>query len=230
VKAIDVMTSPVISVSPETPVREIAALLFERRISGLPVLENGRLVGMVSEADLLHRHEIGTDCIGRNGSWWLRLFSQDHSIEDYIKSHAAKARDIMSRDVVAVAEGTPLADIATLFETRGFKRVPVLRAGKLVGIVSRANLVQSLAATATEAASEESDVAIRRRLLDELNGQSWWRDSAANVVVDDGVVHFWGLTYTDEEREAARVAAENVAGVRNVQDHRLAYQQLADWL
>jgi CBS domain-containing protein len=185
---------------------------------------------MVSEADLLRRHEIGTDCIGRNGSWWLRFFSQDRSIEDYVKSHAVKARDIMSRDVVAVAEDTPLADIATLFETRGFKRVPVLRAGKLVGIVSRANLVQALAATATEAATEKSDVAIRRRLLDELNGQSWWRDSAANVVVDDGVVHFWGLTYSNEEREAARVAAENVAGVRNVQDHRLAYQQLADWL
>jgi CBS domain-containing protein len=229
-KAVDVMTSPVISVTPETTVREIAALLFERRISGLPVLENGSLVGMVSEADLLHRHEIGTDCIGRNGSWWLRLFSQDRSMENYVKSHAVKARDIMSRDVVSVAEDTPLADIATLFETRGIKRVPVLRAGQLVGIVSRANLVQALAATATEAATAKSDVAIRDRLLDELNRQSWWRDSAANVVVEDGVVHFWGLTYSDEEREAARVAAESVAGVRNVQDHRLAYQKVADWL
>ena len=126
-KAVDVMTSPVISVTPETTVREIAALLFERRISGLPVVENGELVGMVSEADLLHRHEIGTDCIGRTGSWWLRLFSQERSMEHYIRSHAVKARDIMSRDVVSVAEDTPLADIATLLETRGFKRVPVLR-------------------------------------------------------------------------------------------------------
>jgi CBS domain-containing protein len=229
-KAIDVMTSPVISVTPETTVREIAALLFERRISGLPVLEDGRLVGMVSEADLLHRQEIGTDCIGRNGSWWLRLFSQDQSIEHYIKSHAVKARDIMSRDVVSVTEDTPLADIATLLETRAFKRVPVLRAGKLVGIVSRANLVQALATTAAEAATAKSDVAIRSRLLDELNRQSWWHDSASNVVVDDGVVHFWGLIYSDEEREAARVAAEGVAGVRNVEDHRLAYRQLPDWL
>lgn len=185
-KAIDVMTSPVISVTPDTPVREIAALLFERRISGLPVVENGRLVGMVSEADLLHRHEIGTECIGREGSWWLRLFTHDRSIEDYIKSHAVKARDIMSRE--------------------------------------------ALATTAAEAASAKSDAAIRRRLLDELHGQSWWRDAPSNVVVEDGVVHYWGLIYEDQERQAARVAAESVAGVRSVQDHRLAYRDLPQWL
>jgi hypothetical protein len=194
------------------------------------VVENGRLIGMVSEADLLHRHEIGTDCIGRDGSWWLRLFSQDHSIERYIKSHAVTARDIMSRDVIAVAENTPLTDIATLLEARGFKRVPVLRAGKLVGIVSRANLVQALATRTAEAATVKSDVAIRRRLLKELSRQSWWRDSSSNVVVDDGVVHFWGLIHSDEERDAARAAAESVAGVRHVEDHRLAYRQLPDWL
>jgi len=226
-KAIDVMTSRVISVNPETSVRDIATLLFEHRISGVPVVEKGRLVGMVSEADLLHRHEIGTD---RHGNWWRRLFTLDSSIDNYIKSHAVKARDIMSRNVVSVAEDTALADIATILETRGFRRVPVLRRGKLVGIVSRANLVRALARSAADTATEKTDGAIRRRLLDELKRQSWWRDTSSNVVVDHGVVHYSGLIYSDRERAAARVAAERLAGVRRVEDHRLSARYLPEAL
>jgi predicted transcriptional regulator len=96
-KAKDIMTSPVISLGPDATVGEIAALLLERRISAVPVVESGRLVGIVSEADLLHRHEIGTDRVARAGSSWLRLFGADHSIEEYIKSHARRARDVMTR-------------------------------------------------------------------------------------------------------------------------------------
>jgi CBS domain-containing protein len=225
-KAIDVMTSRVISVNPETPVRDIAILLFENHISGVPVLDKGRLVGMVSEADLLHRQEIGTD--GGRGGWWRRLFTFDNAMEDYIKSHGVKARDVMSRDVVSVAEDTPLAEIATILETRGFKRVPVLRGEKLVGIVSRSNLVRALAAAAAQGATEKTDDAIRRRLLDELGRQSWWRDTSSNVVVDGGVVHYSGLVYSDRERAAARVAAERVAGVRRVEDHRLSARYLPE--
>lgn len=227
-KAKDIMTSPVITVAPDTPVREIAALLFERRISGVPVMEDGRLVGLVSEADLLHRHELGTDDPAQSRSWWLRLFSADRTPAEYVKSHATQARDIMAREVVSVAPDTPVAEIATLLETRGIKRVPVLRGAKLVGIVSRANLVQALAVLRHSAirVTAPSDEAIRGRLLGELERQPWWERVTSNVIVTEGVVHYWGLVGSDDERDAARVAAQNVPGVRGVEDHRLEYRDM----
>lgn len=224
----DIMSSPVITVGPEASVREIAALLLERGISGVPVVQKGRLVGLVSEADLLHRHEIGTDRAARGGSWWLRLFSDGPSLDDYVKSHATQARDVMTRDVVSVAPDTPVAEIARLLESRRIKRVPVLRGRRLIGIVSRANLIQALAVhkrPGKKPARPRDDKAIRERLLAELERQPWWRISS-NLVVDDGVVHYWGIVDSEEERQAARVAAENVPGVRKVEDHRLIYQSM----
>jgi CBS domain-containing protein len=220
-KAKDIMTSPVISIAPDATVREVAALLLEMRISAVPVLEAGRLVGIVSEADLLHRHEIGTDGSGRR-SWWLRLFGTDASAAQYVKSHATRARDIMTREVVTVAPDTPLERVASLLESRRIRRVPVLRGERLVGIVSRSNLVQALAASrpAAKRAVAATDGTIRERLAAELAGQPWWRSTYANVVVTDGVVHFWGDIGDERDRDAARVAAENVPGVRAVEDHR----------
>jgi CBS domain-containing protein len=221
-KAKDIMTTPVITVGPDTPVSEIAALLFERRISALPVVEDGRLVGVVSEADLLHRHEIGTDRSAQSGSWWLRLFSADRSIEEYIKSHARKARDVMTREVVSVAPDAAAAEIATLLETRGIKRLPVVDDGKLAGIVSRADLVRVLAEAPQAAArvTPPSDTAIRGRLLAELQRQAWWRRGISTLQVIDGVVTYRGTVESAQERDAARVAAENIPGVRGVEDFR----------
>lgn len=221
-KASDIMTSPVLTVGPETRIKEIAAMLFERRISAVPVVDGGALVGIVSEADLLHRQEIGTECLGRGGAWWLRLFTADPSVEDYVKSHARRARDVMTRRVATVSPDTPLAEVARLLEARNIGRVPVVDGGRLVGIVSRANLVQALAVTSAPAdePGSRSDQEIRRLLLAELERQDWWRLDRANVIVTDGVVHFWGMVECDDARPAARVAAENVPGVRGVQDHR----------
>ena len=227
-KAKDIMTSPVIAVTPDTPVREIAALLFERRISGVPVLQDGRLVGLVSEADLLHRHEIGTDRVAQPRSWWLRLFNVDSTPAEYVKSHATRARDVMVHEVVSVAPDTPIAEIASLLETHGIKRVPVLRGAQLVGIVSRGNLIQALAVMSQSAVrvTPPSDQAIRGRLLEELERQPWWGRVSSSVIVSGGVVHYWGMVNSDDERDAARVAAENVPGVRHVEDHRFEYQDL----
>ena len=217
----DIMTSPVVTVGPETTVREIAALLLKRRISGVPVVGKGRLVGLVSEADLLHRHEIGTERVTRSGSWWLRLFSADPSIEDYVKSHARQARDVMTHEVVSVQADTSVAEIANLLESRGIKRVPVLRGERLIGIVSRANLIRALAVDkrSRKPARTSDDNTIRERLLAELEGQPWWRESS-NLRVADGIVHYWGIINSEDERQAARVAAENIPGVRQVEDHR----------
>ena len=227
--ASDIMTSPPITVGPDTPVRDIAQLLFERRISGVPVVEDARLVGMVSEGDLLHRHEIGTDRAPQDGSWWLRLFSADHSPTEYVKSHARRARDIMTRDVATVAPYTSLAEIATLLERRGIKRVPVVLGERAIGIVSRSNLVQALAVQAPAAASETHDDAIRASLLAELEQQSWWRERVSNIIVTEGVVHYFGTIRSKDQQDAARVAAENIAGVRGVEDHRVKLNQIASW-
>ena len=221
-KARDIMTSPVITVAPETTVSQAAALLVEHRIGALPVVQDGRLAGIVSETDLLRRHEIGTDRFERAGSWWLRLFGADGSPHDYVRSHARHARDVMTREVMTVPPDASVAEIAQLLDGRRIGRVPVVEAGKLVGIVSRANLVQALAtrvaaATAPHAGDDES---IRRALLEELERQAWWRIDRASVMVTDGVVHFWGMVDTDAGRPAARVAAENIPGVRGVADHR----------
>jgi CBS domain-containing protein len=141
-----VMTAPVAYVMTETPLREIANLLLREAISGAPVLDRGgQLVGIVSEGDLIRRGPAGN---GRR-SWWLDLFDDKpaHSEQflNYLKMHGLRAKDVMTPEVVSVNEETTVAEIAQLFETHRIKRVPVLRKGKLVGIVSRANLLQALA-------------------------------------------------------------------------------------
>ncbi|HXV09508.1 MAG TPA: CBS domain-containing protein [Burkholderiales bacterium] len=230
-QASDIMSTPVVSVAPDTPVKEIAALLFEKRISGVPVLDQGRLVGLISEGDLLHRHEMGTDRASRPGPWWLRMFSGDQTPAEYIKAHGRFARDIMTREVTTIMPETPVAEIATLLESRAIKRVPVMRDEQLIGIVSRANLVQALAGMRPAAVrvTPPADQAIRGRLQAELERQSWWREAASNVIVTDGVVHYFGTVHSDDQQDAARVAAENIPGVRGVEDHRVRFRQVAGW-
>jgi CBS domain-containing protein len=230
-KAKDIMTTDVVAVGPEDTVADIAALMHARRISGLPVVErDGRLVGIVSEDDLTRRAEIGTD--ERPRSWWLRLFaSNDRLAGEFAKSHGTRAHDVMTKDVVTVEEDTPVAEIATLLETRHIKRVPVVRAGKVVGIVSRANLVQAMAAMRGRTpAHHPSDVEIRRLLVEKVKDQPWANFRTTNVTVADGVVELWGLVFSDEERHAWRVAAEEVPGVREVVDRREQLPSVGDLL
>jgi len=230
-RAIDVMTTGVITVDPDTSVQAVAKHLSERGISGVPVVDAAdRLVGIVSEGDLLHRVETGTERVaGRRRSWWLDTIASDQELaRDYIKSHGRTAKDVMTREVISVTETTDLADVAMLLDTKRIKRVPVLRDGKLVGIVSRANLVRALAASKTDPAAEPAtdDRTIRAMLLAELMGQEWFKTQdwfkiwAADVIVRDRVVHFWlAANQSEEERRALRVAALNVAGVQRVEEH-----------
>ena len=224
-RAMDVMTTNVITVEPNTSVQELATLLSERGISGVPVVDSdNRLVGVVTEGDLLHRAETGTERrIQRRRSRWLDTFVSDQeAARDYVKAHGRVVREIMTRDVISVSDTTELADIATLLETKRIKRVPVLRDGKLVGIVSRANLVRALAMTKSELTIEadSDDHTIRQKLITELTGQEWVHMWAADIIVRDRVVHLWfSDDRSEEERQAVRVAAENIPGVRQVQEH-----------
>jgi CBS domain-containing protein len=219
-RAIDVMTTEVVTVDKNATVPELARLMSDRGISAIPVVDRDhRVIGMVSEGDLLHRAETGTE---RRRSWWLDMVSSTNQLAgEYIKSHSDGVKDIMTRDVLSVTEETPVADIAIILETNRIKRVPVLRDGKLVGIVSRANLVRALAMTINEAAdrAEADDRAIRDKLLAELKEQKWAEVSPANVTVKDGVVHLWSSYLSEQEKRALLVAAENIPGVRRVEDH-----------
>jgi CBS domain-containing protein len=225
-RAMDVMTPDVITVDPDMTVQALAKLLSERGISGAPVVDSsGRMAGIVSEGDLLHRAELGTDQRreARN-SWWLDHFAEG-AARDYVKSHGRTVKDIMTSDVAAVSEETELAEIAMLLESRRIKRVPVVRDGKVVGIVSRSNLVRALGAAAATpapaATTIDDDRTIRNRLLAELKRQEWaakvW---AQDIIVSGGVIHLWfGSDEPDDRRRAVRVAAENVPGARGVQEH-----------
>jgi CBS domain-containing protein len=232
-RAKDVMTREVLTVKPDATVREVAALLAERGISGVPVVDAaGAVIGIVSEGDLLHRAEIGTERRPRRRrSWWLDSLASDLA-SDYVKSHARKVEDVMTREVITVGETTELADVAMLLETKGIKRVPVVTDGRLVGIISRANLVRALAATESAPSTfsdkdEEivrnrvEDELIRQRLLDELSNMEWAKGVwPADVIVKDRKVHLW---FTDDQpstqRQAVRIAAENTAGVKGVEEH-----------
>jgi len=222
-RAMDIMTTHVVTVGPDTAVKELALLLSERGISGVPVIDSdNRLIGIVSEGDLLHRAETGTErrTEHRRARWLDSLASDRDLARDYVKSHGAKVADIMTRNVVTVSDTAELAEIANLLETKRIKRVPVLRDGKLVGIVSRANLVRALAATTSEPASDGDDRTLRAKLIAELGKQEWAKLWAEDIVVRDKVVHLWfSEDQPEEERQAARVAAENIPGVRQVEQH-----------
>lgn len=219
-QASEIMTTNVVTVQPGQSVREVADILVKKGISAVPVVdERGELVGIISEGDLLHRSE--TDTLYPR-SWWLRLLTNEEVLASrFVKANARKVEDIMTRDVITVGPDTPLANIATLLEKKRIKRVPVVKDGKVVGIVSRANLVQALAAAREEVRPEvkAEDASIREALLARLKQEPWSHTSLLNVVVENGVVNLWGIVRSAAEQKAVRVAAENTPGVRQVNDY-----------
>ena len=219
-QARDVMTTQVVTVRPETSVEQIAALLLERRISGVPVVDaDGRLLGIVTEGDLMRRPEIGTE---RHRGWWLRFFGDERArAVEYARAHGSRAEQVMTRNVVTVSEETSLADIARLLEEHHIKRVPVVHDGQVVGIVSRANLLHGLATHpgVTPPAGPMDDRSVRDSVLRALERDDLTAHGRLNVIVRNGVVELWGLVESEEGRRAIRIAAENVPGVTAVRDN-----------
>ncbi|HEU5273830.1 MAG TPA: CBS domain-containing protein [Xanthobacteraceae bacterium] len=218
-KARDVMVSPVITVEPSASVKEVAQILLQHHISALPVVDGaGQLIGIVSESDLMRRADLGTE---RHRSRWLSaLFVDEERLAaEYVKAHGHKVADVMTKRVITAAPDTPLNDIASLLEKHGIKRVPILENGTLVGIVSRANLIQALAADRKGLKVPVPDSQLRDRIMSHLNAQPWAHTSLINVTVNDGIVDLWGLTLSKEEKQALRVAAESIPGVRAVNDN-----------
>ncbi len=218
-KAEDVMTRDVISIDPDATVLQAARLMLQHHISGLPVIDkSGTLVGVLSEGDFLRRRETRTE---RRRSRWLEFLMGPGKIAaEYSHSHGSKVAEVMTRDVQTVDVATPLEDIVDVMERRRIKRVPVICGGLVVGIITRSNLMHamvSLARVAQPAAKD--DAAIREQLLKEIQKEQWAPAATANVVVHDGVVELWGVIIDERQRDALKVAAENIAGVKEVKDH-----------
>ena len=218
-KALDVMNKAVVSVTPDCSIEDMATKMEQYRISGLPVVDAaGTLVGMVTEGDCLRRAELGTE--RKRSLWRTFLATQGTLAEEYIRSHARKVVDVMTRDPITVEENTSLEEIIHLMEKHQIKRVPVLRDGAIVGIVSRANLVQALAGLLRPSAPvREDDVAIRNDVRAELDKLPWPAKDFVSVTVKDGVVDLWGTFTAFRQDEAAVIAAENVAGVKEARSH-----------
>ncbi|MGA6963266.1 MAG: CBS domain-containing protein, partial [Xanthobacteraceae bacterium] len=145
-----------------------------------------------------------------------------------VKSHARRVKDLMTRPVITAGPATPLRNIAALLEKNQIKRVPIVAKGKVVGIVSRANLIQALASLRKESeSSTTSDSMIRKRIMGQFKSEQWSRRSILNATVQDGKVKLWGIVASEAEKEAARVAAELVAGVRAVENNVIVQPAIA---
>jgi CBS domain-containing protein len=217
-KASDIMVTDVITVTPESDVHQVATILLTNHISAAPVVDaNGRLVGMISEGDLLHRGEAGT---AHARPWWLQmLMSRELLAEEFLRENSRRVGDIMTREVVTAGPDMPVADIATLLERNRIKRAPVVKNGRVVGIVSRANLIQALATFRGRTADlHPADAELREQVLSRLRSEPWVRPALVNVTVVDGTVDLWGIVDSATEKQALRVAVEVIPGVNAVND------------
>ena len=218
-RAKDIMTEGVICLDVRESVFDAAELLLGASISAAPVVnDKGAVVGIVSEADLIRRAEIGST---PKKSWLSRLLdSEDSSARDFVASHARKVSDVMTKEIVAAEEEATLSELVGLIEKHGVKRIPIVRAGKLVGVVSRANLLEALLSREPEGPMvQPTDKVLRQAVVDALEKRAWTSKWPTNVFANDGVVHLWGFVEGDEVRKAYRVAAENVPGVKRVKSH-----------
>jgi CBS domain-containing protein len=218
-KASDVMTRSILSVRPDTSIAEAIRLMLDNRVSGVPVIdEAGRLAGILTEGDLLRRGETGTE---RQRPRWLEiLMGPGRLASEYVQTHGRRVAEIMTRDVVSVTPETALDEVVGLMERRRIKRVAVLAGDVPVGIVSRADLIRALAHIfEEEPAASGGDDEIRERILAELAKASWVPRDGVAITVANGVVDLDGVILDESERQALRVAAENVPGVRAVEDH-----------
>jgi len=215
----DIMSTRVISIAPDANVLEAIRLMLQNHISGLPVIDrSGALVGVVTEGDFLRRTETGTE--HKRPRWLEFLMGPRRLADEYVHTHARRIEEVMTRTPVTITEDAALNEAVRVMERRRIKRLPVTRGGQVVGIVSRANLLHALASLGAAASPPaKTDVAIREQLLAEFDRQTWVPVALIDVVVKDGVVELWGTITENAQREALKVCAENIPGVKSVVSH-----------
>ena len=219
-RAADLMVRDVITVEPEADVAHAVDLLVHNDVSALPVVDGeGNLVGILSEADLMRRVELHTE---RPRQWGESILGASTLADEFAKAHGKRVAEIMTRGAVSVSEAAPLSEIAGALERYRIKRVPVTRDGKVVGIVSRSNVIQALATALHEGGDQQDgDRHIRDELLTSLARQGWTVFGDRNVTVSGGIVHLWGLVGSKDEHRALIALAESVPGVRGVTDEMI---------
>lgn len=217
-KVSDIMTPRVETVSTEATVGQAIRLMLQKHISGLPVVDaKGALAGIVTEGDFLRRQELGT---APHAHWLQAILSPGGTAEDYTRSHTRKVADVMTANVITVTEDQPVATVVRLMEKHRIKRVPVVRDGKPVGLVSRADLLRAFAGALAEVKPvQTSDKAIRDSIIAEMNKEAWAPTASVNVIVRDGTVHLWGSIFQENQRPALKAMAAATPGVKDVQDH-----------
>ena len=218
-KAADIMAQKVICVSPDQTVQGAAALMLDHGVSGLPVVDaSGKLVGVVSEGDLMRHVEAGTD---HHRSWWLRaLMGHEELAKEYVRENARHVRDVMTKTVVTASPDTPARNLAETLEHNGIKRVPIVKDGAVVGIVSRANLLRALARSdhSEQTPKQLSDEELRQAVMARFGAEPWARTTLINVDAHEGAVTLSGIVDSIAEQKALRLAAELTEGVRTVED------------
>lgn len=224
IRAKDVMTTNILTVAPETSVSEIAQMLSERHVSAVMVSEGRALVGIVSEGDLMHRQELGTE-FERASSFRTPSEIESASATD-AKAQGMHARDVMTRKVITILEDASLADVVRTLQDNHIRRVPVVRGAEAVGVVSRADIIRALAARPADhhGPSSRDDDMLRYQIIETLlsiPGTSAW---ATTVTVSNGIVELSGSVENEVTRDPSRVAVENIPGVLEVKDHRSILQ------
>jgi CBS domain-containing protein len=216
-EAREVMTRDVVRVGPDTTVGEIAAILVRHRISAVPVVSGTQLLGIVSQTDLAHRSETGTE---KRRKWWLELVADpDAKAREYVKTHGLSAQDVMTRFVVSVPESASLAEVANVLDAHRIRQVPVMSDGRLVGMISRADLVRKLAeAKVAASAPRPANGALQKAIWAQIKAEPWLKSAFVNLTVKDGVVELWGAVDSEEQHRALTVLVEGVPGVRRVVD------------
>lgn len=218
-RAKDVMTDKVVCIGIRESVFDAAELLLGAGVSAAPVVnDKGAVVGIVSEADLVRRAEIDT---ATKKSWLARLMDSDVSAaHDFVAAHARRVADVMTREVITASEDATLRELVELMERHNVKRIPIVRDGILVGVVSRSDLLRALLSREPDRpVLQPTDKALRQAVVEAIEHRPWTSRWPTNVFANDGVVHLWGFVDGEDVRKAYRVAAENVPGVRRVKDH-----------
>jgi len=213
----DIMTRAVRMIGPKDNVQAAARVMAESGVSALPVVDDAqRVLGIVSEGDLLRRSEMRT---AKRHAWWREFLTAPETLAaEYIKTRSRRVLDVMSRPVISVTEQTPLPEIASIMEQHKIKRVPVLQGGTIVGIVSRADVVRAFAQMDQPSKAHTDDHSIRNTFLQRLKAQPWASAVGVTFAVSNGSVMVHGVASSEEQKRAMTVMAETIPGVREVRN------------
>jgi len=214
----ELMTKTVISVAPDTNLSDAARIMLDQHLSGLPVIDRaGTLVGVVTEGDLLRRAEL--DTIGSPVGWLKSFLMPSTVAADFVRTHGRRVSEIMSDDPITVTPETSLQDLAMLMRVKKIKRVPVVKDGAVVGVIARVDLLKALALKLIEVPEKMTDAEIAAYINKTIAMEKWAPKTGMRIAVHDHVVDLEGVIFSNAERDAVRVIAENAPGVKEVHDH-----------